>query len=209
MEDLKKEVVKAGRKIKEKGLIAGTWGNISLRSEKNPEKFVITPSGMNYSEIEKDDIVVMKISGEKIEGDKEPSTEAPLHKMIYHERRDENAIIHTHSNYATAIACNQKDIPSIVEDMIQIIGGKIECADYALPGTEKLAKNAIKALKDKKATLLSNHGAIAIGNNLEEALTVAEIIEKSAKIFTYSKLIGEPNILSDEDIEKMKDMVNF
>ncbi len=147
----------------------------------------------------------MNLEGKKLEGEKEPSIESPLHRFIYQSRKDTNAIIHTHSTFASAISCLREDIPPIVEDMVQIIGGSVETADYELPGTEELAESAIEALDDKKAALLANHGVVALGENLKEALKVAEITEKSAKIYLLADMIGEPQKLGEEEIEEMRE----
>lgn len=206
MSNEREKVVQAGQEIYDRGLIAGTWGNISIRLEESPNNFAITPSGMDYREIEKKDIAVLNLEGEKIEGEKEPSSEKPLHQHIYKAREDAKAIVHTHSTFASAIACNRETIPPLVEDMVQIVGGKIETAKYKLPGSEDLAKAAVETLKDKNATLLANHGAVAVGPDVDTAIMVGEIVEKSAKIYTISKMLGEPEVLSEEDVEIMREI---
>lgn len=202
----REEIVQAGIEVYERGLVAGTWGNISARLEKDQEKFAITPSGMDYREIQKDDIVILNLKGEKVEGDKKPSSEKKLHIHIYKSRSDINSIVHSHSIYASAIACARKDIPPIIEDMVQIVGGSVEIADYKLPGSDELAEAAVDALSNKKAALLANHGVVALGEDMEEALKVAEIVEKSAKIYLLAKIFGEPHELSEEDVEIMRKM---
>ncbi|KXB07955.1 aldolase, partial [candidate division MSBL1 archaeon SCGC-AAA382M17] len=169
----REEVVQAGLEVYERGLVAGTWGNISSRLEKDREKFAITPSGMDYREVEKSDIVILNLNGEKVEGDKKPSSEKKLHIHIYKSRDDINSIVHSHSIYASAIAVARRDIPPIIEDMVQIVGGNVETADYKLPGTDDLAEAALDALSNKKAALLANHGVVALGEDMKEALKVA------------------------------------
>ncbi len=205
----KEKIIQAGREIYDRDLVAGTWGNISIRLEKDPSKFAITPSGMDYREIEEKDIAVLNLDGEKIEGEQDPSTENPLHRFIYQARENVNAILHTHSTFASAVACTQEDIPPLIEDMVQIIGGKIETAEYELPGSEDLAKVAVETLQDKNGALLANHGAVAVGPDIETALMAGEIIEKSAKIYTISKMLGEPKELSEEDVEIMKEIFSL
>lgn len=200
----KKEIVRVGKEVYNRGLVAGTWGNLSRRLEDNPNRFAITPSGLGYTEIDEEDIAILNLDGEKIEGEKKPSSESPLHVQIYRAREDIKAILHTHSTFATAMACTEQDIPPIVEDLVQIVGGSIETAEYKLPGTEELAKSAVGALGDKNAVLLAHHGAVALGKNLEEALKTAEIVEKSAKVYLLSKIVGEPKELDDEDVEIMR-----
>lgn len=202
----REEVVQAGLKVYERGLVTGTWGNISRRLEESPTKFAITPSGMNYKKIDKNDIVILNLDGERVEGKREQSTESTLHRLIYKTRDDTNAIVHTHSTFASSAASARVEIPAIVEDIAQIIGGGIKVAEYALPGTEELARSALKALEARKAALLANHGAVALGEDLDEALIVAEVVEKSAKIFVASKMVGEPQKFNKEEIERMKEM---
>ncbi len=202
----KSKIIRTGKKIQDSGLVAGTWGNVSIRLEEDANKFAITPSGMDYPDIEEENIAIVNLEGKKIEGDSEPSTETPMHRHIYNERDDVNAIVHTHSTFASVLACNHKDIPPIIEDMVQIVGGEVETADYALPGSGKLAESAMEGLKDKKAVLLANHGPVSVGSDIDEAMMVAEIVEKSAKIYVFSKILGDPVELSDEDVSKMQDM---
>lgn len=200
----KKEVVKAGRELHKRNLVVGTWGNISVRLEEDRNKFAITPSGMDYEKINEDDIVILNLDGKVIEGKRDPSSEVPLHRFIYKKRADVNAILHTHSTYASAVACTRQEIPPILEDMIQIVGGNIETAEYELPGSEELAQAAINSLGEKNAALLANHGAISVGKNMDIALKVAEIVEKSAKIYLIANQTGNINELSEEDVEMMK-----
>lgn len=200
-----KEIVQAGKEIYNLGLVAGTWGNMSRRLEDDRKKFAITPSGMDYRKITERDIITLNLECEKKKGRRIPSTEAPLHAKIYKHRKEVNAIIHTHSIYASAVACARENIPPIVEDMAQIVGGSIETAKYELPGTEELGESALKALKNKKAALLANHGVIALGTDMDEAMKVSEIVEKSAKIYLMAKFLGKPYELSKEEVEKMKE----
>ncbi len=205
MEKEKKEIVEIGEEVYERGLVAGTWGNLSKRLKDDPDRFAITPSGLGYREMEEEDVAILNLDGEKIDGEKKPSSESPLHIHIYRAREDINAIVHTHSTFATSMACTRQDIPPIVEDMVQIVGGSIETAEYKFPGTEDLAESAVEALGNKDAALLANHGAVSLGRNLEEALKTAEIVEKSAKVYLLSKIVGEPEELDDEDVEIMRD----
>lgn len=206
MKNERTEIVRAGKRIYERGLVAGTWGNISRRLEDDETKFAITPSGMDYEDTQEEDIVVLNLDGEKVKGEREPSTEFHLHQHIYSSREDTNAIVHTHSTFASAVSCTRESIPPLVEDMVQIVGGRIETADYKLPGTEELAESAVEALGDKRAALLANHGVVSLGEDLEEAMKVSEIVEKSAKIFLLANLSGEIHELSDAEVKKMRDL---
>ncbi len=183
-------------------LVRANWGNISLRVEQG---FIISPSGIDYENIRENDLVTLSLTGEKLEGKKKPSSETPMHLEIYRQMPEICAIVHTHSVYASAFAVNRMDIPPVVEDMIQIAGGDIRVAEYALPGTKELADYAVKALEGRNACLLANHGVIGIGRTIEEAYKVCLITEKSAHIAWVSQTMGTPVRLSDEDISFMVD----
>lgn len=201
LEQVKSEIIEYGKKLIDIGLVAGTWGNISARTETN---IVITRSGKEYYDMHPNDLVVLDLDGNTVEGTKKPSTELPIHMAIYKKRPDICAIVHTHSIYATAIAVTRKSIPAIVEDMAQIVGGEVTTAKYALPGSKELARNVIEALGQKNAALLANHGAIGVGRNLKEAFRVCQIIEKTANIYALSLLMGNPVLLDINDVEKMR-----
>ncbi len=198
--ELKELVIQYGKKYKNSGLVVGTWGNISLRNE---GRIFITPTAMDYDSLTPDDIVVCDINGNILEGKRKPSTEISAHLAIYNKRQDVNAIIHTHSIYATAMAAARKNIPAIVEDIAMIIGGEVPCAKYAHPGTPELGENIIEVLENKNAVLLANHGAIGMGRNLEEAYLVCQVLEKAARVYIFASQIGIPKPLAIEDVENM------
>jgi L-fuculose-phosphate aldolase len=197
-------VVEASKKILEKGLTVGAWGNVSTRIS-DEGKIVITPSGMNYQKLSPEDMIVVDLHGKKIEGKWKPSSEMPMHLDIYKAREEINAIIHTHPIFSSVLATLRKDIPPILEDMVMLLGGKINVAEYALPGTKILAENVVKALGDKNAVLLANHGSVCVGTDMEKAFTACEVLEKSAQVYIYSKFIGEPISLTPRDIMKLRE----
>jgi L-fuculose-phosphate aldolase len=133
-----------------------------------------------------------------------PSSELPLHLAIYAARPDVYAIVHTHSLYATACAVAGTAIPPCLEELVQVVGGGVEVADYALPGTAELAQNTVIALGDRTAALLSNHGAVACGPSLKEAMLVAELVEKAAHIHAIAGQLGGSRRLDDEDVKMMR-----
>ena len=202
IQDIRRKVIKFGLELLNRGLVAGTWGNISARIGREG-LIAITPSGRDYRTLADTDIVIVDSNGQVIDGHLKPSSELPLHLAVYHARPDVNAIVHTHSVYASACAVAQKEIPPIIEDLIQVIGGAVSVADYALPGTEELGINTIRSLGRKNGVLLANHGVVGCGRSLDEALTACELIEKAARIFIYSMSIGGPKILSDHDVAVM------
>lgn len=173
-------VAQMGRTLIQKHLVAGSWGNISCRTDVGC--IAITPSGRGYEGLEAEDIVILDAAGAVVDGRHIPSSESRLHTAIYAACPQAQAIIHTHSVYASALAAMHQDVPAIIEDIVQIIGGRVRCATYAMCGTQQLADNAVAALDGHKAALLANHGAVCWGTSLEDALMVAEILEKTAQI---------------------------
>ena len=197
-------IVSMGHTLIAKHLVAGSWGNISCRVDE--KAIAITPSGHGYETLAPEDVVIIDNTGAVIEGRHIPSSELKVHTAIYNAYPEAGAVIHTHSIYASALAAMHKGVPAIIEDIVQIIGGRVHCAQYALCGTQELADNAIAAMQGRKAVLLANHGAVCWGKNLAEALLVAEILEKAAQIAvicmgTGSKLYE----LSAEDADIMHD----
>lgn len=184
-----KIIVETAYNMAKSSLVRGTWGNVSIRIPKE-NALAITPSGVNYFTMKPEDILVVDYKGNIIEGTLKPSIEINLHTEIYKERDDINAIVHTHSDYCTAFAIARKEIPAAAEDLIQIVGGNVRVAEYALPGTIDLAKNTVKALSERNAVLMANHGLVAAAKDMKEALKIAYIVEKSAKATVMAHLLG-------------------
>ena len=195
--DIRKEIIKTGILILEKGLVQGTGGNISRRTEKG---ILITPSGMDYRTLTCEDIVLLAPDGKVLEGTRVPSIERSLHLRIYRSRADINAVIHTHSVYATAIAAARQPLCPITDNQVAVFGGTVPVADYAPIGTEELAENTSRALADGAGVLLSNHGALCVGRELSEALMRCEMLEVFSKIYILAKAAGGGIVLSDEQV---------
>lgn len=204
--ELKILVVNSGLTMLEEGLTVGTWGNVSVR---DPETSLVymTPSGMDYRQIQADDIVVMDSEMNIVDGFRPPSVEKALHAAIYNARSDVNAVIHTHPLYSSVLGVNGMDLPGISEDFVQIVGDRMVCSDYALPGTAELARNVVAGLGDRNAVLLPNHGSVVVGSGMPIALMVCHVVEKTAHVYIMAKSIGTPNLISAEDIQAMRDMV--
>jgi len=201
--EIRKKVVEIGLKILNSGLVVGTWGNISSRVP-GEDLVAITPSGMNYDTLEPTDVVLVDLDGQIADGNRKPSIEVPMHLAVYRARQDVKAIIHTHSPYATAMAAAHKPIPGAVEDLVQIVGGGVRVCEYALPGTQELGINTVKALDGRNAVLLANHGMLGAGRDLDEALKTCHVVEKAAQVTLFAKLVGGVVELSKEDIDSMR-----
>lgn len=201
--EIRKKIVATGKKILNYSLVVGTWGNVSARVP-GEDLIAITPSGMNYELLQPEDVVLLDLTGNVVEGKRKPSIEVPLHLAIYRARKDVNAIVHTHSTYATALACARKPIPAAVEDLVQIVGGEVRVAAYALPGTPELGQNALQALEGRNAVLLANHGLLGAGKDLEEALKICLVAEKAAQVTLLAQAVGGVVELSPEDVVVMR-----
>ena len=195
---MKEQLVKAAQKLVALGLNKGTSGNCSVRHEAG---FIITPSGVDAEEMTANSMVNMQLDG-SFEANQKPSSEWFFHRDIYQQRPEVSAVIHTHSMFATTIACLHKDIPPF-HYMIAITGGdSIRCAPYALFGTQALSDVAMLALKDRKACLLANHGMIATGASLEEALSITVEVENLCEQYwRLLQVTPTPPLLTENEMQ--------
>lgn len=203
-EDLKKLIVETGRELYKQNLTIGTWGNISVLDSETGLVY-IKPSGMDYNEINLEDVIVVDKQGKTIEGFRKPSVEMPMHLSIYNARKDVRAIVHYHPVYSSVLAVTGFSLPGICEDFVQIVGEKVLCAKYALPGSDELAENAVASLGNRNAVFLLNHGTLCVGKDMKETIKVCNVVEKTAHIYILSKSVGKCRIIPDEDIKVMQD----
>ncbi|MGR8947049.1 MAG: class II aldolase/adducin family protein [Gammaproteobacteria bacterium] len=195
------ELVDGMRQLTELGLNTGRAGNASARLDK--QRYLITPSGTHPRDLHPDAIVEMQIANSERQLDKNPSSEWRMHRDIFAAYQHVGAIVHTHSNAATALACMGKSIPAF-HYMIAVAGGdSIECAPYATFGTQELSTHAVRALAGRHACLLANHGLIATGATLTEALDLALEVEQLSLQYLMCLNAGKPTILSRDDMESV------
>jgi len=185
---IRQQVIEGGLRLVKEGLVARTWGNISIRVDET--HMLITPSGRSYEDLTPEDIVLVNYHTSKHEGTIKPSSEKELHCEIYRTRKNIHAVIHTHQMNASTVAAAHREVPPILDDMAQIIGPTVRVADYALPSTKKITKKTVKALKGRNAALMANHGAVCIGRDLEEAFVVCQVLEKACKAFIEAEFLG-------------------
>ena len=196
---MQNQLLKFTQKLAKLGLNKGTSGNVSVRFE---DGFLVTPSGMGVEEMTPDSMVKMQFEG-SFEAAKKPSSEWRFHRDILLSRPEINAVIHTHSMFATTLACLHKDIPPF-HYMIAVTGAEtIRCAPYALFGTQVLSDHALAALYHSKACLLANHGMIALGRDLEDALAVTIEVENLCEQYWRALQIGEPHLLTDIEMHEV------
>ena len=202
MKKLKTEVIKYSKKLNSTNLSALRSGNISVRvRDKGVEGFYITPSGRRYSSLKPRDIVFVSLKGVYDKKKGKPSSEWRFHQDIYVNKKDAKAIVHAHSTCATAVSTHNKIVPAF-HYMVGVAGGNdIKCAKYATFGTRNLSKNILSALKNRYACLISNHGQIAFGNNLENAFELAQEVENICHQYINALRIGIPKILSKKEMK--------
>ena len=197
----KEQVVRYGKKLIDRRLTTGSGGNISVcNREKN--LVAISPSGLDYYETTPEDIVILDMDGNLVEGKHRPSSEAGMHLAFYKNRADVSGIVHTHSKFATAIACMGWELPA-VHYLIGMAGHRVRCTGYATYGSDELAKKALETIGDSNAVLLANHGLIALGEDVDRAFSTAEHLEFVSEVYYLTKTLGTPNILSDEDMDEV------
>lgn len=197
--DTRQAIVDNCLKMNAIGINQGTSGNIGVRWR---DGMLITPSGVDYGKLTASNIVFMRFDGIS-EGPLEPSSEWRFHAVIMQAKAEVNAVVHTHSAYCTAIAIKRLDIPPL-HYMIAAAGGpSIRCAPYATFGTQELADLALEALDGRSACLLANHGMIATGPSLDKAMWLAVEVETLARQYFNTLQIGGPELLSEEEIERV------
>jgi len=202
----RKTVAHYGKKLITTGLVKGTGGNISLVNRAKT-LLAITPSGVDYDQVDPEDVVVVDMDGKRVEGHLIPSSELAFHLALVKQRPDIKAVVHTHSDYATALACLRWELPA-VHYLIGSAGSVVPLAPYATFGTQALADGICQTIGDGNAVLLANHGLVTVGVNLKQAFSTAEYVEYVAKIYLMTKSVGTPVLLNMEEmravIEKLE-----
>ena len=191
----------AARDLFDRGLNTGTAGNVSVRYS---EWFLVTPSGIRYDALTPTQIVEMDMEGEA-EGRLKPSSEWRFHRDIYVARPDVGAIVHTHPPFGTAVAALRRDLPAFHYTVAAAGGTTIRCAPYATYGTQLLSDYVMRALEDRTACLLANHGMVAVAETLEKATLLAIEVEMLCQMYLSAIQAGEPYILSDEEMQEVLD----
>ena len=190
------EVFSHARKMWEAGLVAGSSGNLSARVADDPSVIAMTPTSISYDEMAGNQIVIVDLlTGSSIQSREAPSCELPMHRVIYRELPHVSAIVHTHSPFVTTLSILRRPLPPVIDEMLQAFGGTIEVADYAASATEDLGRNALRALGNRTAAILANHGNVCVGTSISAALNAAIAMEAAARIYLQSLQVGEPFVL--------------
>jgi len=187
------------RKMFERGLVVASAGNVSCRVD--DEHIAITPTSIAYDVMSPDDVAIVHLaSGRTVDSPHPPSYELPMHAVIYNGRRDLSAIVHTHSPFVTTLSVLHMPLPPVIDEMLVYFGGTVEVSDYAFTGTRDVGTNALRALGDRTAVILANHGNVCVAKTLERALHIAISMESCARVYVEALRIGEPVPLPEDAV---------
>lgn len=201
LEKERQSIIETGKRMIIARLTTGTGGNLSIFNREEG-LIAIKPSGVPYQTMQAEDVVILKPTGEQVDGKLKPSSETKFHIAIYQARPDVNAILHSHQVHATTIACMGIELPA-VHYLIGWCGVKVPLAPYATFGTQALSDNILSVLGDYRACLLENHGLITLGTDLNQAFDIAEELELVAQIYIQAKAMGEPKLLNQDQMAEV------
>ncbi len=202
LEKLKEELVELHLELPKNNLVAWTGGNVSARDPKTG-LVVIKASGIRYEEMRLQHMVVVDIDSKMVEGDFKPSSDVYSHLYIYKHRPDVCGVVHTHSVYATAFAAVGREIPCVLTAIADEFGGPIPCGGFALIGDDAIGKVVVESIGKSPAVLLKNHGVFTIGKNAKSAVKAAVMTEDNAKTVWLAMQIGAPDVIPQEDVDKL------
>ncbi len=185
--ELRKILLDSGIKLLENNLVQGTWGNSSVRIDENT--MLVTPSGLDYLSLTEEDMVIVDINTLEWQGKHKPTSERGIHAGIYRERKDINAVIHTHPIFSSVMSVVRQTLPCYNEEMRRLFLGDVRVADYALPGTKGLTKATIKGIEGKNACFMANHGVVCAGKDMDHAFEIIKFLEESTKKYIEMKTL--------------------
>lgn len=198
--EVKKSLLAVAKEMINCGLVEGTAGNVSARLPDG--NVVLTPSSVDYQTMTLDDLVVTDIDGTVLAGDKTPTTEKALHLACLKKHADIGAVMHCHAMFASMFAIVRQPIPCVIEEFDIYVGGDVPVADYRLTGSDELAEEVSNWVADKGAVLMANHGLLCVGKDPADALKVARLVERTAKIIWGARMLGEPVALPESTLEQ-------
>jgi L-fuculose-phosphate aldolase len=201
---LKRDIVEAGRRVYARNFVASNDGNISARVDSR--RIVITPSGVSKGFLKPDDLIVVDMDGNVLEGKGKPSSELPMHLRMFQDRPDINGVVHAHPPKATGFAVAGIPLTQCVLPEVIVGLGGIPLAEYGTPGTSEFYEPVLKYLKDYDAFLLANHGALAIGKDVMNAYYKMETLEHFAHIAFVALQLGNLNEIGEMDVQKLIDL---
>jgi L-fuculose-phosphate aldolase len=193
LEREREQVAAASRRLAAAGLVLGTAGNLSAR---DGDRVAVTPTGATLAELEPEQVTVVDLDGNVLDGELEPTSELGLHLGVFR-RYEPGAVVHTHAPMATALSCVLEELPCVHYQML-LLGGSVRVARYATFGTPELAASVIEALEGRTAALMANHGSIAHGADLDTAVEASLLLEWACTVYWRASMIGSPSVLDEE-----------
>jgi L-fuculose-phosphate aldolase len=194
LEGEREQLASASRRLAAEGLVLGTAGNLSIRAG---DRVAVTPTGAQLAELEPAHVTIVDLEGGVVEGALAPTSELDLHLGVYR-RYDAGAVVHTHAPMATALSCVLDEVPCVHYSML-LLGGTVRVAPYATFGTPELAESVVAALDGRTAALMANHGAIAYGGSLDQAVELSLLLEWACTVYWRAAALGEPRVLGEEE----------
>ena len=201
MMEAREQLVYYGKELIGQRLTTGTGGNLS-GFDRETGLMAITPSGIDFFATRPEDIVIMTLDGQVVEGTRKPSSEVDLHRIFYQHRPDIGGLVHSHSIYCTTIACMGWEIPP-VHYVIGVAGKSVRCTPYCTFGSWELAQAALEGMKDRYAVLLGNHGVIAGAGTLKDAFDNLRSVEFVAELYYRTRSLGEPKLISSQQMDQV------
>jgi len=202
-DDVRAAIVEGCRRLEAAGLVAISSGNVSVRlpPHEGKEIVAITPSSVPYRVLRPEQVLVVDLDGNVVDGQGAASSEKAAHFAAYRARPDVGSVIHSHSIYASALAVAGQELPPIIDEQVVSLGGPVRVAGYAMSATPDLARNAVEALGDRRAVLLRNHGVLGVGRDLDEALNVVTLVERVAQTYVFARLVGGAEPLPESVVQ--------
>jgi L-fuculose-phosphate aldolase len=199
--DVRQEIIRTCIWLAENKMVIGTWGNVSVRLDSN--RIMLTPSRIDYYEMLPEDLVVIDYNGQKISGERSPTSEMHVHRLIYTRRDDVGAIVHCHPTYASAMCATGEGIPPILEEMSQMVGGEVPITSAYVPAGQHmaLAEQVAETIGAKNAVLIRNHAPVCCGADLKEALVCCQLVEKAAACYVAIKEKFNIQVIPAEYVE--------
>jgi L-fuculose-phosphate aldolase len=194
LETEREELAAASRRLAAEGLVVGTAGNLSARRD---DRVAITPTGAALASLEPEQVSVVDLEGQVVDGELEPTSELGLHLGVY-SRYDAGAVVHTHAPMATALSCVVDELPCVHYSML-LLGGSVPVAPYATFGTPELAEAVLASLEGHTAALMANHGAIAYGPGVDAAMEASLLLEWACTVYWRASALGKPRVLDEEE----------
>ena len=204
---MKESVLATAKSLLQKGLVEGTSGNVSARMEDGT--VCVTPSSIPYETMTPDDLVVLDLEGNVVEGDRGPTSEKALHLACYRAFPEVGGVIHSHARFATMFALVREPVPAAIEEVVVHVGGDVPVCEYRTTGTDQLGDEVASKLVDRSAALLANHGMVTIGATPEKALHVAGVVERTAEIVWGARALGRAHPLPERVNEDFANVYRF